>query len=280
MLVARTIEQLRATLAQVRSSGRSVGFVPTMGALHAGHTSLVDRAVAAHPFVVASIFVNPLQFAPTEDLASYPRPFERDVELVEAHGGQLVFAPSVEAMYPQPIRTTVHVAEVSAPLEGRHRPTHFDGVSTVVAKLFNIVGPCHAYFGEKDWQQLAVVRRMVADLDVPVTVVGCPTVRESDGLAMSSRNVYLTAPQRAAAPALHRALQEGAAAIEAGERDPARIRRLMGSRIEAVAELDYADVVDAASLAPVDPLAGELRLLVAARFGKARLIDNVGVWVP
>jgi pantoate--beta-alanine ligase len=177
------------------------------------------------------------------------------------------------------MRTTVSVAGVSQGFEGRARPTHFDGVSTVVSKLFNIVGPCRAYFGEKDFQQLAVVRQMVLDLSIPVIVVGCPTVREADGLAMSSRNAYLTPDERAAAPAVHRALQAGAATVEAGERDPAVVRAAMeaGIAAEPLAELDYAAVVDAATLEVPDPLAGTLRLLIAARFGKARLIDNLGV---
>ncbi len=182
-------------------------------------------------------------------------------------------------MYPSPIRTTVRVADVAEPLEGQARPGHFDGVTTVVAKLFSIVGPCRAYFGEKDFQQLAVVRRMVADLSMPVAVIGCPTVREPDGLALSSRNAYLEPAERAAAPVVHRSLQSGRAAILAGERDPASVRRLMADIIEAEphARLDYAEVVDADSFAVPDPLEGNLRLLAAVRIGRARLIDNVGV---
>jgi pantoate--beta-alanine ligase len=274
-----TIAELRAVLDAARAEGRSVGFVPTMGFLHAGHGSLMEAARSDCDVVVTSIFVNPLQFAPDEDLDSYPRDLTGDTDLAERCGVDLLFVPSTREMYPAPIRTTVSVAGVSQGFEGRARPTHFDGVSTVVSKLFNVVGPCRAYFGEKDFQQLAVVRRMVADLSMPVTVVGCPTVREADGLALSSRNAYLTPEERAAAPAVHRALQAGVAAVEAGARHPEVVRAAMEAVIAAEprAELDYAAVVDAATLEVPDPLAGTLRLLLAARFGKARLIDNVGV---
>jgi len=277
-----TIAELRQALDPVRAAGRTVGFVPTMGYLHDGHGSLMAAARAERDVVVTSIFVNPLQFGPTEDLDAYPRDLERDTALAAASGVDLLFVPSGQEMYPAPIRTTVSVAGVSAPLEGRARPTHFDGVATVVAKLFAIVGPCTAYFGEKDFQQLAVVRRMVADLSIPVEVVGCPTVREADGLAMSSRNAYLTPEERAAAPVVHAALQVGRTAILDGERDPAVVRGAMAAHVatEARAELDYAEVVDAATFEVPDPLAGSLRLLAAVRFGRARLIDNVGVEVP
>jgi pantoate--beta-alanine ligase len=198
-------------------------------------------------------------------------------------GIDIVLHPSVDEMYPAglPLLTTVTVDEVSATMEGASRPTHFAGVATVVAKLFNIAGSCHAYFGQKDWQQLTVIRRMAADLSFPVDVVGCPTVREGDGLAMSSRNAYLTPDERAAAPVLHWALVAGAAAISAGERDPAKVRQLVSDLIwaEPLAELDYVDVVDAATLRRVDPLQGELRLLAATRFGRARLIDNEGATI-
>ena len=277
-----TIAELRTALDDARRAGGTVGFVPTMGYLHQGHASLMDAARADCDLVVASIFVNPLQFAPDEDLDSYPRDLTGDTAVAERCGVDLLFVPSTREMYPEAVRTTVSVAGVSQGYEGQARPTHFDGVSTVVAKLFNIVGPCRAYFGEKDYQQLAVVRRMVADLSVPVEVVGCPTVREADGLAMSSRNAYLTAAERAAAPVLHRALRAGAARVEAGERDPAVVRQAMAALVdaEALAELDYAAVVDAATLEVPDPLEGTLRLLIAARFGKARLLDNLGVVHP
>jgi pantoate--beta-alanine ligase len=280
--VHETIASFRAAL---REAGGAVGFVPTMGYLHDGHRSLAEAARGddRNDLVAASIFVNPLQFAPTEDLAAYPRDLERDLDLLGAAGVDHVLHPSVEEMYPfgTPTLTIVTVAEISSPLEGASRPGHFAGVATVVAKLFAIAGPCRAYFGEKDWQQLAVVRRMAADLSFPVEVVGCPTVREPDGLAMSSRNVYLDAERRAAAPALHEALQAGVTAIAAGQRDPEEVRGAMQAVLaaEPLARVDYLDVVDAATLQPVDPLEGELRLLGAARFGPARLIDNVGARV-
>ena len=279
MKTVETIADVRSVLDAGRAAGRRVGFVPTMGYLHEGHASLIRRARAETDVVAASIFVNPLQFGAGEDLDAYPRDLARDSRLAEAEGTDLLFTPPVGEMYPRPVLTTVSVAEVSAPLEGADRPTHFDGVATVVAKLFAIVGPCSAYFGEKDFQQVAVVRRMVADLSLPVDVVACPTVRERDGLALSSRNAYLTPEERAAAPVVHRALQAGAALIMAGERDPRVVRTLMAEIIEAepLAQLDYAEVVGADSFTVPDPLAGDLRLLAAVRFGRARLIDNVGV---
>jgi pantoate--beta-alanine ligase len=279
MKTVATIAGLRSMLDAERAAGRRVGFVPTMGYLHEGHASLIRRARAESHVVVVSIFVNPLQFGAGEDLDAYPRDLGRDTRLAEAEGTDVLFTPSVGEMYPRPVLTTVSVAEVSAPLEGAARPTHFDGVSTVVAKLFAIVGPCAAYFGEKDFQQVAVVRRMVADLSMPVDVVACPTVRERDGLALSSRNAYLTPAERAAAPVVHRALQAGAALVMSGERDPTVVRTLMADIIQAepLAELDYAEVVGADSFTVPDPLAGDLRLLAAVRFGRARLIDNVGV---
>jgi len=279
MKVLETIGETRGVLDAERAAGRSVGFVPTMGYLHEGHASLMRRARDECEVVAASIFVNPLQFGANEDLGAYPRDFDRDSALAERCGVDVLFAPSVDEMYPVAVDTTVSVSGVSAPLEGAHRPTHFAGVATVVAKLFSIVGPCRAYFGEKDFQQLAVVRRMVLDLSMPVEVVGCPTVREPDGLAMSSRNAYLTPDERAAAPVVHRALQAGRAAIMAGEREATAVRQLMAAIIEAepLAGLDYAEVVDAQSFTVPEPLGGELRLLAAVRFGRARLIDNVGV---
>jgi pantoate--beta-alanine ligase len=277
-----TIAELRPLLDGERAAGRSVGLVPTMGYLHEGHLSLMRQARADTDVTVASIFVNPLQFGVGEDLDAYPRDLDRDGRLAEAAGVDLLFVPSADEMFPQPVLTTVSVGQVSEPLEGTARPGHFAGVATVVAKLFAIVGPCRAYFGEKDFQQLAVVRRMARDLSLPVEVVGCPTARELDGLALSSRNSYLTAGEREAAPVVYRALRAGVAAILAGERDPTPVRALMGQIIEAepLAQLDYAEVVDADSFRIPEPLAGNLRLLAAVRFGGARLIDNVGVTVP
>jgi pantoate--beta-alanine ligase len=279
-----TIAEARAVLDAARARGQTVGLVPTMGYLHAGHRSLMDRSVTERDLTLVTIFVNPLQFGANEDLSSYPRDLERDTVMCEAAGVDLVLHPSVEEMYPHgtPTLTTVTVADISAPMEGAARPTHFAGVATVVAKLFAIAGTCHAYFGEKDWQQLAVVRRMAADLSFPVEVIGCPTLREPDGLAMSSRNVYLTPQERAAAPVLHRALLAGVAAIDGGERDPAAVKTLMAGIIgaEPLARLDYAEAVDSATLQGIDPLVGNVRVLVAARFGRGRLIDNEGATIP
>jgi pantoate--beta-alanine ligase len=280
--VVDTIAALRGHLDEVRRTGRTVGLVPTMGYLHDGHVSLMERAGQECDVVAVTIFVNPLQFAANEDLSTYPRDLPSDVARCEGAGVEIILAPDVTEMYPRPVVTTVSVADLGATMEGAARPTHFDGVATVVAKLFNIAGPCRAYFGKKDYQQLAIVRRMAGDLSFPVDVVGCPIVRELDGLAMSSRNVYLTTEERAAAPVIHRALQSGAAAILAGARDPATIRELMAAIISAepLAELDYAEVVDPETMAAPEVLAGELRLLAAARFGKPRLLDNLGVTAP
>lgn len=277
-----SIAAIHGRLDAARAAGQRVGFVPTMGYLHAGHASLMAAARADTDLVVVSIFVNPLQFGPAEDLEAYPKDLAGDTALAEAAGVDLLFVPSADEMYPDgTVRTTVTVADVSEPLEGRARPTHFAGVATVVAKLFAIVGPCRAYFGEKDFQQVAVIRQMVRDLSLPVDVVACPTQREADGLALSSRNAYLTDAERAAAPVVHAALLVGRLAIDAGERRAGRVRGLMAELIEAepLAELDYTEVVDAGTLQVVDPLVGQLRLLAAVRFGRARLIDNVGASV-
>ncbi len=279
MRTTTTIAETRAFLDGARAGGATVGLVPTLGSLHGGHTSLMARAAADCDVVAVSVFVNPLQFGVGEDFAAYPRDVDADAEVVSRSGVDLLFVPSVEEMYPEPVRTTVSVSGLTTRLEGSSRPSHFAGVATVLAKLWNIVGPCRAYFGEKDWQQLAVVRRLAADLSFPVEVVACPTVREPDGLAMASRNAYLDPAERAAATVLHRALLAGVAAVEAGERDPAQVRATMAAVVgtEPLAELDYAEVVDATTLDPVDPLTGELRLLAAVGLGRARLIDNVGV---
>ena len=286
MDIVDTIAAFRSRLDAARAEGRRVGFVPTMGYLHDGHRSLMVAAARDADVVAVSIFVNPLQFAANEDLASYPRDLERDAELCRGAGVDLILAPSVEEMYPDgAVATTVGVPALAGHMEGASRPTHFAGVATVVAKLFNLVGPCSAYFGEKDFQQLAIVRRMARDLSFPVEVVGCPIVREPDGLAMSSRNVYLDPDEREAAVVLHRSLQAGTAAVLAGERSADAVRRLVADVVgaEPLAHLDYAEVVDPGSL---EPLHGELepgtavRLLVAARLGRPRLLDNVGVVVP
>jgi pantoate--beta-alanine ligase len=284
MLVLSTKAEFREYLENVRALGRTVGLVPTMGALHEGHLSLLRAAAADCDVVALTIFVNPLQFGEGEDLSAYPRPLDRDLELAEEAGADVVFTPSTDEMYPEPTLSTVHVDQLTLGMEGASRPTHFDGVATVVAKLFNIAGPSHAYFGEKDFQQLAVVRRMAADLDQPITVIGCPIVREADGLAMSSRNIYLSSSEREAATVISRALRAGAAMILAGESDPAVIEAHMASIIEAepLAELDYAVVVEPSSLrTPAELISGtNVRLLMVAKVGSPRLLDNLGVDVP
>lgn len=276
-----TIAELRSRLDAARSSGRTVGLVPTMGYLHDGHLSLA-RAATECDVVVMTIFVNPLQFAPDEDLATYPRDPDGDAAKAASAGVDVLFSPSLEEMYPagrDAVLTQVAVPELSSVMEGVSRRTHFGGVCTVVAKLFNIVGPCRAYFGEKDFQQLAIVRRMAGDLSFPVEVVGCPVIREDDGLAMSSRNVYLTPEERQVAPVLQRALRLGAAAIRSGTTDADEVRTLMRSEIQAapLGELDYVEVADPDTLAPLSVATVHARLFGAVRFGRARLIDNVGV---
>jgi pantoate--beta-alanine ligase len=277
-----TTVAFRAELDRARAAGRSVGLVPTMGALHDGHASLVERAAQECDEVAVTIFVNPLQFAPTEDLAAYPRDPDGDARRSAEAGATVLFTPDEDEMYPDGrdgVLTSVSVEALAGVMEGASRPDHFAGVCTVVAKLFNLAGPCRAYFGEKDFQQLAVIRRMVGDLSFPVEVVGCPTVREPDGLAMSSRNRYLTDEERRAAPVLVGALRAGAAAYVGGCTDPGSIRRTMADVVEAspVGTLDYVEVVDAATLRPVGVVGPGCRLFGAVRFGRARLIDNIPV---
>lgn len=277
-----TIADLRHILAGLRRAGKSVGFVPTMGALHAGHRSLFQRARANCDVVVASIFVNPLQFGRGEDLDSYPRTLEKDSIVAADAGVDHLFVPTEREMYPDgaPL-TNVMVSRLGASWEGAHRPGHFDGVAMVVAKLCNIVQPDRCYMGEKDWQQLIVVRRMVWDLSLPVQIIGCETMRDADGLALSSRNRYLDPDHRRAAAALHAALQAGAQEIAAhGESDPSAIGAHMMSVLanEPLIEPQYAVVVDGDLNCP-EHLSGELRLMIAAQVGPARLIDNIGVAV-
>jgi pantoate--beta-alanine ligase len=276
-----TIAAVRSACDDARLAGRRVGLVPTMGYLHEGHRSLMRVARAECDLVVVSIFVNPLQFGPSEDLDRYPRDLAGDMRACEAEGVDVLFVPTVAEMYPRAPLTTVHVESLTASMCGLARPTHFDGVTTVVAKLFSIVGPCHAYFGRKDAQQLAVVTRMAEDLDLPVTVVGCSLVREPDGLAMSSRNAYLDDEQRRAASVLSRALRHASDAIADGERDTQKLADLLRATIatEPTVELEYADIRTAKDLAPVDPIDGPVLLALAARVGTTRLIDNVAVTV-
>jgi pantoate--beta-alanine ligase len=276
MKVVERIAELRERCDAARRGGGTVGLVPTMGYFHEGHRSLMRAARANRDLVVTSIFVNPLQFGETEDLAGYPRDLASDTVGAESEGVDLLFVPSVAEMYPEPTVTTVHVAGLTEGLCGAARPTHFDGVTTVVAKLFAAVGPCTAYFGRKDFQQLVVVRRMAADLNLPVEVVGCPLVREPDGLAMSSRNAYLSTEERERATGIFASLRAAATAVEVGERDPERVRRLVETEAEQYRlELEYVEVRRAVDLAPLDALDGEIVVAVAAPVGTARLIDNV-----
>ncbi len=282
MQIVRTIAQTREAVAHARARAESVGLVPTMGALHEGHRSLVRTARQRCGYVAVSIFVNPTQFGPEEDLEAYPRTFEADRSACQADGADLIFAPAVKEMYPGPGLTTVHVADLTAGLCGASRPVHFDGVTTVVAKLFNIVGPDVAFFGEKDYQQLAVIRRMVLDLDMPVEVIGCPTIREPDGLALSSRNEYLDVDQRRQAPVLHAAMQRAAQAALAGRRNVAElIAGIEGDiRESGPAEIDYVKIVDAETLDELPEIDRPARICLAVKMGKCRLIDNLAVDAP
>jgi pantoate--beta-alanine ligase len=278
-LVVESVADVRRAVRAARLAGKRVGLVPTMGALHDGHVQLIEVCARDADFVVVSIFVNPTQFGPNEDFARYPRTPEEDRRRCMEGGASLIFAPTVETMYPRgPGGTYVEVPGLSDVLEGASRPGHFRGVATVVLKLLNFVGPDVAHFGEKDYQQLLVVRRMVEDLNVPVEIRGVPTVREADGLAMSSRNRYLGPEERRAATVLARALDEAEAAVAAGERRAGRVRQILHERIESegLARLDYAEVADAATLEPLEELGPGRRavLLLAARVGPARLIDN------
>lgn len=278
MEVIRTVADLRTAVDAARARGRAIGFVPTMGALHPGHVSLIRRARNETEVLVLSIFVNPTQFADPAEAEGYPRDEERDLAVAENEGVDLAFVPSTEEMYPggEP-QVTVDPGPWGVRLEGASRPGHFRGVATVVAKLLHAVGPCRAYFGEKDAQQLAVVRRLARDLSFPVEIVGCPTVREPDGLALSSRNRLLSPEQRAAAGCLFLALSEAAELARGGERDAATLIAVMAREIGATREarLDYVAVVDDETFEEMRRIHAPARALVAARFGDVRLIDNL-----
>lgn len=301
MIIAETIKEVRQQVKAWRKEGLTVGLVPTMGALHQGHASLVDAAAVGCDRVVASVFVNPTQFAANEDLESYPRDFERDCLILEEHGCHMVFHPSVEEMYPAGFAAVVDIeSDMTKQLCGKSRGTHFRGVCTVVSKLFNIVGADRAYFGEKDAQQLAVIKKMVSDLDMDIEIVGCPTVREEDGLAKSSRNAYLNKEERKAAGVIHKAISaaqgmiadaggvaaaaaKAASAVGASVPDmdiPAEpVLKAMHDVIEAepLAKIEYIDAVDGATLMPTDKIASGTLVALAVRIGKTRLIDNFTV---
>ncbi|MEW6310161.1 MAG: pantoate--beta-alanine ligase [Pseudomonadota bacterium] len=278
MNIVKTVADLRAAVARARGEGKRIGFVPTMGNLHAGHIALIKKAGQRADFVVASIFVNPLQFGPNEDLASYPRTLAADQEKLVNAGCHLLFAPSVEEMYPhgQADQTLVRVPGVSEGLCGASRPGHFDGVSTVVTKLFNMVQPDLAVFGQKDFQQLAVIRTMVRDLNMPVQIISEPIVRADDGLALSSRNGYLTTEERTIAPQLYRILCELRDAIAGGERDySALVERGLNRLRQAGLRPDYLELRNAVDLQPADQHSREVAILVAAFLGRTRLLDNI-----
>jgi pantoate--beta-alanine ligase len=282
MHVTETVAQARALVSQARSSGQRVGLVPTMGALHAGHVSLLRAARRETGFVVASIFVNPTQFGPNEDLDRYPRPLQHDLELCRAEGVDLVFAPPPAEIYPPGFCTFVEVHGMQDVLEGASRPGHFRGVATVVLKLFNIVVPDVAYFGQKDAQQVRILQKLVADLNVPVSIEVCPTVREPDGLALSSRNQYLDPEQRRHAAGLFRVLEAARQQIESGERDADKITSTIRRQLEAIAgaRVDYVAAVSYDTLKPLEKLSGAVLIPIAVYIGATRLIDNIVIALP
>jgi pantoate--beta-alanine ligase len=275
--VVTTVSDVRQAVAAARKRGLNIGFVPTMGALHAGHRSLMEIARQETGYVVVSIFVNPTQFGPTEDFQKYPRTFDADLALCRETGADLVFMPSVEEVYPSGACTWVEVRGLGDVLCGRSRPGHFRGVATVVAKLFNMVQPDVAFFGQKDAQQARIIRQVIRDLNFPIELRICPTVREPDGLALSSRNAYLSVEQRRHAACLYRALEAGRQLVAQGERDASRVRVAMISVIESIpgAELDYVELVDPETLQPANHIQAEVLAAVAVRFGTTRLIDNM-----
>ena len=276
MQIVKTVEELRPIIQEWRSQGLSVGLVPTMGYLHAGHKSLIVKAVSENDRVVVSDFVNPTQFGANEDLSTYPRDLERDAAVCQEAGASLVFHPEPEEMYAPDSCTFVDMDSLTKGLCGKSRPTHFRGVCTVVCKLFHIVTPDRAYFGQKDAQQLAVIRRMVRDLNFGISIVGCPIVREADGLAMSSRNAYLGEEERKAALILHSSLALGEKMLEEGERDARKVREAILGRLntEPLARVDYVELVDAESLEPVEKAEKPILAAIAVYIGQTRLIDN------
>lgn len=276
MKIVETIAEVREQVKQWRKEGLTVGLVPTMGYLHEGHKSLIDRAVAENDRVVVSVFVNPMQFGPSEDLESYPRDMDRDAALCEKAGASLIFHPDPSEMYHKDFSSFVDMTTLTGGLCGKTRPIHFRGVCTVVSKLFNIVVPDKAYFGQKDAQQLAVIRHMVSDLNFGIEIVGCPIIREEDGLAKSSRNTYLSAQEREAALILSKSLAKGKEALKAGEADAVKIRQIILDEIatEPLAKVDYVEVVDWNTLEPVETVKEPVLVAMAVYIGKTRLIDN------
>ena len=276
MKICDKIEDVRKQVKEWKKEGLTIGFVPTMGYLHEGHRSLMEAARKENDKVVVSIFVNPMQFGPTEDLDSYPRDLDKDAVLCEGVGVDLIFHPESQEMYPEGFCSYVDMNGLTTELCGKTRPTHFRGVQTVVLKLFHIVTPDNAYFGQKDAQQLAVIRRMVKDLSVDVTIHGCPIVREEDGLAKSSRNTYLNEKERKAALILSQSLAVGKELIASGETDASRIKQAIADKIatEPLARIDYVDVVDFDTITPVDTISGSTLVAIAVYIGKTRLIDN------
>lgn len=278
-VITRTVQEARAWVESERAAGRKIGFVPTMGALHRGHVSLIEASTKDNDRTVVSIFVNPAQFGPHEDLSKYPRPFEKDVAMCKAAGAHMIYAPPVEVMYPPNYSTYVNVERLTETLCGAKRPGHFRGVATVVTKLFNVIRAHRAYFGQKDAQQVRVIQQLVRDLDIDVEIIPCPIVREKDGLAMSSRNVYLNPKQRQTATVLRRALQAIEAAHTKGETSVPRLKELALSLInrEPHAYVDYVEFVAADTLQPLDRVEGRTLVALAVRVGNARLIDNMTV---
>lgn len=276
MQIVSTVDAVREQVKKWREEGLSVGLVPTMGYLHEGHKSLIDKAVEQNDRVVVSVFVNPIQFGPNEDLATYPRDLDRDSALCENAGADLIFHPEKEDMYFDDFCTYVDMEELTKGLCGKTRPTHFRGVCTVVSKLFNIVKPDRAYFGQKDAQQLAVIRRMVRDLNFDLEIVGCPIIREEDGLAKSSRNTYLSPEERKAAVILHKGLVKGEELVKNGEKNAAKVAEAIREVIESepLAKIDYVEIVDFDNIQTVETIEGPVLAAVAVYIGKTRLIDN------
>ena len=276
MKIVKTVDEVRAQVKEWRKEGLSVGLVPTMGYLHEGHQSLIKKSVERNDRTVVSVFVNPMQFGPTEDLESYPRNLEADARLVESTGGDLIFNPEPEEMYKDGFCSFVNMTGLPDALCGLTRPVHFKGVCTVVNKLFNIVKPDRAYFGEKDAQQLAIIMRMVKDLNMDIEIVGCPIIREADGLAKSSRNIYLTPEERKAAVILSKSVALGKKMVAEGEKDAKKIVTAMKELInsEPLATIDYVEMVDMDTMKAIDEVKGHVLCAMAVKFGKARLIDN------